>query len=78
MKHSIKTKVAALLLTLTLCLGSVAITPNSAQAASNYDIFLNESATATPEETATYAFTLNKRDYTYIDMLVAQSLLPAR
>lgn len=72
MKHSIKTKVAALLLTLTLCLGSVAITPNSAQAVSNYDIFLNESATATPEETATYAFTLNKRDYTYIDILVAQ------
>lgn len=71
MKQSIKAKVIAMLLTLTLCLSSLAITPHSAQAASNYNILLNESATATPWTAATYTFATSNRDYTYIDILVA-------
>lgn len=75
MKQSIKTKVMAILLALTLCLGSLAAAPCSAQAAeSDYVTLLSKSGLASPWKSITYSFNVTSSGYTAVDILLEEPL----
>ncbi len=68
---NLKTKATALALTTALCLSSLIVAPNKADAA-EYVTLLDQSGDATANTPVNYTFNIPSTTYTYIDVLVAQ------
>ncbi len=71
---NLKTKTTALVLTSALCLSSLAVTPNKAEAADSTTTILEEMNTATANTPVQYDFSIEKTSYTYVDVFVAQPI----
>ena len=70
---NLKTKATALVLTSALCLSSLVVTPNKAEAATDYNTILQtEVETAAANVSKDHTFSLSNNAPTYIDVTVAQ------
>lgn len=70
---NLKTKATALVLTSALCLSSLVVTPNKAEAATDYDTILEtEVETAAANVSKDYTFSISSNAPTYVDVTAAQ------
>lgn len=71
---NLKTKATALVLTSALCLSSLVVTPNKAEAATDdyVTIVKTDVETASAMETKNYTFNMSNREYTYITITAVQ------
>lgn len=70
---NLKTKATALVLTSALCLSSLVVTPNKAEAATDYDTILQtEVETAAANASKDYTFSISNNAPTYVDVTAAQ------